>query len=919
MRRALVIALALGVLAFTLSSMSCSRRTLRPIVSLPLTVDTLVAIPGLTDRASIVTDRWGIPHIEAANLHDLYLAWGYVTAHDRLWELEVSRRAASGRMWEWFGNATLRDDGGAQLLELAERGRRAWERDSLDANVRETVEAYAAGINAYIVRCHRGEVTWPDELATIAHEPEPWRPADTYLMLWAQGLLLDVDLPELDEAQQIAKSGYVAVERRRRFEMSVTYPTIPDSAAERLYGPRKPGMAARTDDEDDVAPPATRTLEDSPTTIAARVTPDVAARAERALGRWASFALPELRDHASNVFAVGPKRSASGKPMLANDPHLSLGVPSPLHLVHLRVPGVLDVAGATVPGLPSIVSGRSRTCAWGITALNADVSDVYADSLSADGKQVRWRGGWFTLRDEPYAMRFRLPGGVHIQALGQHRRYGPHGPVVSYDRKRHLALEMRWGPPDSLVTLRDLLGIERSTDARDVARRFSTLAVPCLNMVAADVHGHVVYQVAGAPPRRAVDPGLGAQPGDGRQEWAGWITGDSLPRWGRRPMASSSTATTFPSIPATGRRSCASTSRTIARCASPSGWGRSAHHARGSAQRPERRPRAGGRALSPRLLAATAGAATRLSPRAQAARDTLSAWDLSARRDRVAPTLYRAWYGAFLRRTGLRGPARPRLGGARRRGAQRRARAEGQGHGERRVRGRGRARHCARTAQRNTRTRPRDVGVGTRPPRTAHAPDAEVQARVRHRDGAGGRRQQLAVRRPLAAAVVDDVRPCARVPAPGRLSRPRSIVGRAAARQLRRPPLTARERSARALGQSPLRPVAAGSQGDRGGAGVGDAPRAEPLADPYEGLSGMPCPMTTTNTSATKTPTMIHARLAATNPPPVAPRARRSTKAGSPSNPAIAPKPVLATDVRISHGLIVFIAAPAMRSNAPAK
>ena len=415
MRRALVIVLAVGLLA--LGSMSCTRRAHRPVVSLPLTADTLVALPGLTDRASIITDRWGIPHVEAANLHDLYLAWGYVTARDRLWELEVSRRAASGRMWEWFGNAALRDDGGAQLLELAEHGRRAWARDSLDANVRETVEAYADGINAYIDRCHRGEATWPDELATIAHEPEHWRPADTYLMLWAQGLLLDLGLPELDEAEEISKSGYAAVERRHRFEMTVTYPTIPDSAAERMYGPRTPPVQANG----------------APLSLSA----DAVANAEQSLGRWASFAPPELQDHASDVFAVGPKRSASGKPILANDPHLTLGVPSPLYLVHLRVPGVMDVAGASVPGLPSIVSGRTRACAWGITALNADVSDLYADSLSADGKQVRWRGGWFTVRDEPFAMRFRLPGGLHLPALGQHRRYGPHGAIVNYAGHRY--------------------------------------------------------------------------------------------------------------------------------------------------------------------------------------------------------------------------------------------------------------------------------------------------------------------------------------------------------------------------------------------------------------------------------------------------------------------------------------------------
>src|SRR5207249_2064868 len=126
------------------------------------------------------------------------------------------------------------------------------------------------------------------------------------------------------------------------------------------------------------------------------------ARAHERLGTWLDPAKSDLDTRASNEFAVGARRSASGKPMLANDPHLALATPDPLYVVHVSVPGIVDAIGACVPGLPTIVSGRNRRAAWGITALSADVIDVYADTLSANGRHVRWNGGWKALREEPF-------------------------------------------------------------------------------------------------------------------------------------------------------------------------------------------------------------------------------------------------------------------------------------------------------------------------------------------------------------------------------------------------------------------------------------------------------------------------------------------------------------------------------------
>src|SRR5206468_12042785 len=161
---------------------------------------------------------------------------------------------------------------------------------------------------------------------------------------------------------------------------------------------------------------------------------------------------------------------------LANDVHLSLTAPGPFYAVHLSVPDTVEAAGGCVPGLPIIVSGRNRSAAWGITSLGADVIDVYADTLSADGRSVRWRGAWTRLREGDYTMRFHLLG-IPLPTFGQRRRYTPHGPVLVYDRKRRVALAMRWTMLDAEPSLRRLIGLERSRDAAELAARVRTIVI----------------------------------------------------------------------------------------------------------------------------------------------------------------------------------------------------------------------------------------------------------------------------------------------------------------------------------------------------------------------------------------------------------------------------------------------------------
>ena len=600
----------------------------------PTALPPTLALPGLDAPVRIVTDRYGVPHIRATSERDLYLAWGFVTARDRLWQMLAMRQAVRGRMWRWGGNAHLLADGGAQLLELDAWAARDWERARRDPAAAMPIERYTAGVNAWLALCRRAAVPWPVEIERLDCQPDDWRPADCAGILLAMGTLLDLGFPQLAERDSIGRHGRDWLERRRRFEGLWPYSTIPDSAAGRVAGA---GADAGLE------PPAVP------------LPPALLAAARGALGPAGPGSDPDLDPRASNVFAVGPRRSASGRPLLANDPHLPLTAPGTLHLVHLTVPGVVDVAGACVPGLPAVVSGRNARCAWGNTALSAPVVDVWADSLSRDGRSVRWRGGWTRLREAPYDLGYRVLGVSFPVALaGQVRRYTPHGPVLALDRRRGVALSARWAGLTDDVDFARLLRIGRARSAAEVCACFRALATPTLNVVAADVDGHVRYQTVGRVPDRGFRAPSGAFPGDGRWEWRGTIPADAMPAWEAPPGGYVVNANNAPLDP-----------RLLDW---ETGYDLPQDRALRIAERLEATRRLTAldlcsvqndvvsrlaRRTVPLLVACADSLPDSLDARMRAAVDTLRHWDGAARRSRVAPTLWRGWYGAYLRRSGL--------------------------------------------------------------------------------------------------------------------------------------------------------------------------------------------------------------------------------------------------------------------------
>ena len=613
----------------------------RPLAGAPET--THVRAAGLSQPASVITDRWGIPHVRAENLDDLYYAWGWVSARDRLWQMVWTRTAGDGQTHRWLGNDALRADGGAQLFRLRERAHALWEREKADPAVRAALEHYSAGVNAWLASCRAGERAWPPELVRLKHRPEDWKPEDCYVVLLGFGITLDLDLPELAEARAVANGGAGWAANRRRYEDRWIYDTIPDSAAARMW----PGAA---------------TGDAGAAGGGGRLPEAVLAAGERVREAF-SPRDGEGGERASDEFVVGAGRSASGMPILANDPHLGLATPGPIYVLHVSVPGVVDAVGGGAAGLPAIVVGRNPRAAWGVTALSADVVDVYADTLSADGARVRThaadgRADWAPVRSYPFDLHFNVMGlQLPIPPWLQSRRYTPHGPVLVWDTKRRLALTARWSAmEDDSITLRRMLGIERSSSAAEVCERFASIVTPCFNVVAADVDGDARFRSVGLLPVRAHLPGLGPVPSDGRYEWTGFVPADSMPTW-RVPRAgfvvNGNNRPAGPHYPYALPRFDWPHDR-ARRIAQRLAADRSITVEDAASVQNDVVSLAAERNLPP-LLACADSLRGQLSPRAQAACDTLRAWDLRAVRSKVAPTLYRAWFGAYQRRSQVEG------------------------------------------------------------------------------------------------------------------------------------------------------------------------------------------------------------------------------------------------------------------------
>jgi len=480
--------------------------------SLPRTRGTL-ALPGLRAPVTVVRDAAGVPHIVAATDRDALMALGFVHAQDRLWQMEWQRRVGAGRLSEVVGEGALDIDRFLRTLGTYRAAEAAYW--GLGAEGRDLLDAYVGGVNAFLASGH----PLPPEFLALQTRPEPWRAADSLvwakMMAWNLGGNWDMELLRAWLEHRVGAL--------RAAELLPEYPadgpTILGSAG--VDGPPRAAAGPRGGAPGSSAPVVAS---------AARLL-DLDGRLRREL----RLGGPGV---GSNGWVVAGRRTASGMPLLANDPHLGTQIPSQWYLAAIHGDR-LHVVGGTLPGLPGVVIGRNARVAWGFTNLGADVQDIYVERLDPSAPNRVWDGGrWQPLAIVTETIQVRGRAEPVLWAA----RASRHGPLVS-DALDEVppavaaggfptALALRWtalDPEDG--TLEAFVALDRAGgwDAFLAATR--GFDAPSQNVVYADVEGRIGYTATGRIPIRAAGDGRRPVPGwSVAHDWTGYVPRDALPR-----------------------------------------------------------------------------------------------------------------------------------------------------------------------------------------------------------------------------------------------------------------------------------------------------------------------------------------------------------------------------------------------------
>ena len=478
--------------------------------SLPL-VDGRIEVVGLSAPVAVIRDAQGVPHIRATSPHDLLFAQGYVTAQDRLWQMDALRRAAFGELAEIEGPAALEHDRQQRLLLVRSAAERA--RDALPPATREEFQDYAQGVNAFI-SSHRDRL--PIEFQLLRYSPRDWAPADSL----ALGLFLQEMLTHGQYRQQLSREKILA-----KLGPELAADLYPNAS----WHDHPPGAEAKIleqepsdeDEDDDDAPSVMRTsLEGAPPK------PPLLGWGFSDEPGWLPAELPG----GSNNWVVSGAHTVSGKPLLSNDMHLQQQMPSLWYEAQLKLAGSnpprFDVAGFTLPGMPLVLVGHNQRIAWGVTNLGADVEDLFIETFNAQG-EYQTPEGWKKPEIHHEIIHVKGKPDTALDVVVTR-----HGPVISDfipGETRKLALQ--WAPlKDPAFVSYPFYELDSAQNWDEFRHALSLLGGPSLNFVYADVDGHIGYQAEGRIPLRASPTNSIPVPGnDNAHGWTGVVPFDKLP------------------------------------------------------------------------------------------------------------------------------------------------------------------------------------------------------------------------------------------------------------------------------------------------------------------------------------------------------------------------------------------------------
>lgn len=468
-----------------------------------------VSVPGLEDTVEIYRDEMGIPHIYAENEHDLYFAQGYVHAQDRFWQMEWWRHVGLGRVSEIAGSGTVEIDKFIRTMgwnRLAENTLAYYEEEQPE--YMHILEAYSAGVNAYI-DANRDDLSLNMTILGLVNEPweiEPWTPLNT--ISW--GVVMADDLSgnwgnEVARAELIQKLGEAQV--------ATLLPGYPyDNRPVMVPTDAMPFL-----DSDSTDNPTSTThieWENVQTTLVGTIPPQ-------------GFAFGSETFVGSNNWVVSGEHTESGQPLLANDPHLGIQMPSIWYEAGLHMPG-LDVVGFSFAGVPGIIIGHNNNIAWGVTNVGPDTQDLYIEKINPnDPHQYEFEGEWQEMT--VYEEVIKVNGGddVVLEVLETH-----HGPVISelVDETKDV-LAMRWTAQEPSRVLQSVTLLNQAENYDDFRHALQFWDLPSQNVIYADVEGNIGYQMPGLIPLRPSGMGILPVPGwTGENEWEGWVPYDKLPR-----------------------------------------------------------------------------------------------------------------------------------------------------------------------------------------------------------------------------------------------------------------------------------------------------------------------------------------------------------------------------------------------------
>jgi len=482
------------------------------------------ALPGLAAPVEVIRDAHGIPHITAGNEEDALFALGFVHAQDRMWQMEMNRRIGAGRLAEVLGSDALDTDRLLRVLGLHHRAKASL--GHFLPATRRRIAAYVRGVNAWI-ETRTGPL--PPEFLILGFEPEPWSGVDSALV--PKIMSLDLAREWTRDRMRLQLSKVLTPDRIVDFYTPYRADKPRGVVPAQARASSSPTRTSRAAVEQPLHSAALKTPGDGPFPMG---TGDVDPNVSRALSALA----PRGGHLGSNSWAVDGTRTTSGKPLLANDPHLGLTAPSVWYLAHLSWPGV-DVVGATLPGMPAVVLGHNGRVAWGFTNTGPDVQDLFVERVDPlDQSRYAAPDGWraFDVRRERIVVK---DGEDVVLEVRQSR----HGPVLGDMSRRpgesdrsDQVLALAWTAlRDDDLTLQAALGLPHARDWEGFVANVRDFHSPQQNISYADVDGNIGFLAPGLIPIRrgrcGERPGTMPRPGwEAGCDWQGFVPFDALPR-----------------------------------------------------------------------------------------------------------------------------------------------------------------------------------------------------------------------------------------------------------------------------------------------------------------------------------------------------------------------------------------------------